>query len=111
MNIVPLGGFLRSTQSNNREILDTIIHELTHHDQNQFVKHKAKNKIKNENIAADVSTDVSLFTVNQLHYVQGNVGNIKNYKKQPLEREAFKSGHDLSKKLTKYLKEQEKNEK
>ena len=103
MNIVPLASFLRSKKNNNKEILDTIIHELTHHDQNQFVKNRGKNRIDES-----ISTDVSLFTTNQIHYMPGKLTNIKNYKNQPLEREAFASGHDLSKKLSKYLDEQNK---
>ena len=108
MNIVPIGAFLRSKKRNNQEILDTIIHELTHHDQNQLVKNKVKKKIQNTDISTAVDNDVSLLTINQLHYVQSGLTNNKNYKKQPLEREAFSSGEDLSKKLTKYLNNQEK---
>ncbi|EHO17918.1 hypothetical protein HMPREF9466_02540 [Fusobacterium necrophorum subsp. funduliforme 1_1_36S] len=76
----------------NKELLNTIIHELTHHDQ----AHLAENR-KNENLKKALESDANIFSLNQNLYIQKG----KDYKKQPLESDAFHAGDTLSERLMK----------
>ncbi|WP_101775382.1 YopT-type cysteine protease domain-containing protein [Pasteurella oralis] len=98
MNSTPIASFLRSKKRNNQEILDTIVHELTHHDQAQISKNKY-----DKNLSDNLKKDANLLALNENYYIDADVSNFGAYKKQPLEREAFSSGHSLSKELSKLV--------
>ncbi|GJJ80245.1 hypothetical protein PcPA57_09650 [Pasteurella canis] len=98
MNSTPIASFLRSKKRNNQEILDTILHELTHHDQAQITKNKY-----DANLPDNLKKDANLLALNENYYIDADVSNFGAYKQQPLEREAFSSGHSLSKELGKLV--------
>ncbi|WP_224046036.1 YopT-type cysteine protease domain-containing protein [Pasteurella canis] len=98
MNLTPIASFLRSKKRNNQEILDTILHELTHHDQAQITKNKY-----DANLPDNLKKDANLLALNENYYIDADVSNFGAYKQQPLEREAFSSGHSLSKELGKLV--------
>ena len=95
INESPLGSFLRSRKANNEEILNTFIHELTHHDQEQMMKNKNKSELK------DVKKEAEIFKKNNDLYIHSGLTDMKKYKRQPLEKEAFETGDKLGKDLIK----------
>ncbi|MCL7799680.1 hemagglutinin repeat-containing protein [Pasteurella multocida] len=96
LNTKPILSFLKNKKQNNKEILDTIVHELTHHDQMQIAKNK------NGNISDAIKLDAKLLDLNKDHYIDSEQS-FSAYKKQPLEREAYSSGQELSDKLSKLV--------
>ncbi|TCP93501.1 hypothetical protein EDC44_1171, partial [Cricetibacter osteomyelitidis] len=96
MNATPILSFLRSKKQNNKEILDTIVHELTHHDQAQIIRHKDK-------LPEHMRNDANLMALNGTYYINSSLANLEAYKKQPQEREAFFSGHKLGDELSKLV--------
>ncbi|KYM52652.1 hypothetical protein A2U07_05065 [Fusobacterium necrophorum subsp. funduliforme] len=97
MNAVPLLSFLRTKKQNNKEILDTIVHELTHHDQAQITRNKDRN------LPEHMKQDADLMALNETYYINSDLNNFSAYKNQPLEREAFISGHKLGEQLSKLV--------
>ncbi|HEY4534024.1 MAG TPA: hypothetical protein VIG61_07715, partial [Fusobacterium sp.] len=97
MNAVPLLSFLRSKKQNNKEILDTIVHELTHHDQAQITRNKDRN------LPEHMKQDADLMALNETYYINSDLNTFSAYKNQPLEREAFISGHKLGEQLSKLV--------
>lgn len=97
MNAVPLLSFLRTKKQNNKEILDTIVHELTHHDQAQITRNKDRN------LPEHMKQDADLMVLNETYYINSDLNNFSAYKNQPLEREAFISGHKLGEQLSKLV--------
>ncbi|MDO5055236.1 MAG: YopT-type cysteine protease domain-containing protein [Pasteurella oralis] len=97
MNATPLASLFRTKKQNNKEILDTIVHELTHHDQAQIANNRYGK------IADAIKPDADLLSLNQKYYIDSDASSFSNYKKQPLEREAFTSGHELSNQLSKLV--------
>lgn len=63
LNTKPILSFLKNKKQNNKEILDTIVHELTHHDQMQIAKNK------NGNISDAIKLDAKLLDLNKDHYI------------------------------------------
>ncbi|MCX2960374.1 hemagglutinin repeat-containing protein [Rodentibacter caecimuris] len=96
MNATPILSFLRTRKQNNKEILDTIVHELTHHDQAQIIRHKDK-------LPEHMKPDANLMALNGVYYINSGLTNMQQYKKQPQEREAFFSGHKLGEQLSKLV--------
>lgn len=82
-----------SKKTNNREILNSLIHELTHQEQERFVKNSEDIIIKGIKDQADI------FQINRRLYLAN--ANLKIYKRQPMEEEAFKTGDYVSKELLK----------
>ena len=97
MGDVPLFSFLRSKKQNNKEILNTIIHELTHHDQAQIRNNRHKD------IPEHMKNDSDLLILNETYYISPTSGHFKSYKEQPMEREAFLSGDKLGQQLSKLV--------
>ncbi|MCI7680945.1 MAG: hypothetical protein MSP55_01825 [Fusobacterium necrophorum] len=97
MGDVPLFSFLRSKKQNNKEILNTIIHELTHHDQAQIRDNRHKD------IPEHMKNDSDLLILNETYYISPTSGHFKSYKEQPMEREAFLSGDKLGQQLSKLV--------
>ncbi|WP_198926717.1 hypothetical protein, partial [Campylobacter pinnipediorum] len=97
MNVTPVISFLRTKKQNNKEILDTIVHELTHHDQAQITKNR------NKDLPDTIKADADLLSLNESYYINSNLQNFSAYKNQPLEREAFISGHKLGEQLSKLV--------
>ncbi len=97
MGDVPLFSFLRSKKQNNKEILNTIIHELTHHDQAQIRDNRHKD------IPEHMKNDSDLLILNETYYINPTSGHFKSYKEQPMEREAFLSGDKLGQQLSKLV--------
>ncbi|RXZ71090.1 hypothetical protein EPT53_02185 [Fusobacterium necrophorum] len=97
MNAVPLLSFLRTKKKNNKEILDTIVHELTHHDQAQITRNKDRK------LPEHMKQDADLMALNETYYINSDLSNFSAYKNQPLEREAFISGHKLGEQLSKLV--------
>ncbi|KID48020.1 hypothetical protein C095_12410 [Fusobacterium necrophorum subsp. funduliforme B35] len=97
MNAVPLLSFLRTKKQNNKEILDTIVHELTHHDQAQITRNKDRK------LPEHMKQDADLMALNETYYINSDLSNFSAYKNQPLEREAFISGHKLGEQLSKLV--------
>ncbi|WP_208604949.1 Fic family protein, partial [Rodentibacter genomosp. 2] len=96
MNETPILSFLRTKKQNNKEILDTIVHELTHHDQAQIIRHKDK-------LPEHMKPDANLMALNGVYYINSGLTNMRHYQKQPQEREAFFSGHKLGEELSKLV--------
>jgi len=94
-NTSPLASFLRSRKVNNEDILNTLIHELTHQDQDKLAKNKENPKIDN------IKDEARLFNINGKLYIDGNLKDLGKYKRQPVEKEAFKTGDKLAKYLIK----------
>ncbi|MDK4522825.1 hemagglutinin repeat-containing protein [Fusobacterium necrophorum] len=97
MNAVPLLSFLRTKKQNNKEILDTIVHELTHHDQAQITRNRDRK------LPEHMKQDADLMALNETYYINSDLSNFSAYKNQPLEREAFISGHKLGEQLSKLV--------
>ncbi|OPA70590.1 hypothetical protein BB381_04335 [Campylobacter pinnipediorum subsp. caledonicus] len=97
MNATPIISFLRTKKQNNKEILDTIVHELTHHDQAQITGNK------NKKLPDAIKADADLLSLNESYYINSDLKNFSAYKNQPLEREAFISGHKLGEQLSKLV--------
>ncbi|WP_078388027.1 hypothetical protein [Campylobacter pinnipediorum] len=97
MNVTPIISFLRTKKQNNKEILDTIVHELTHHDQAQITGNK------NKKLPDAIKADADLLSLNESYYINSDLTNFSAYKNQPLEREAFISGHKLGEQLSKLV--------
>lgn len=64
MNKVPLFSFARTRKKIIKEILDTIIHELTHHDQSGFTRNK-----DNKDLNPDIQNDLRLLALNDKYYI------------------------------------------
>ncbi|WP_069637010.1 hemagglutinin repeat-containing protein, partial [Campylobacter pinnipediorum] len=89
-DVAPIPSKEKSAQ--NKELLNTIIHELTHHDQAYLAENR-----NNANLRQDLKLDADMFSLNQNLYVHKG----KDYKKQPLESDAFNAGDSLSDRLMK----------
>ncbi|AKD37973.1 filamentous hemagglutinin protein [Pasteurella multocida subsp. multocida OH4807] len=50
-----------------------------------------------------LKTDANVLALNENYYIDADLSNFSAYKKQPLEREAFSSGHNLSEELSKLV--------
>ncbi|OOF65975.1 hemagglutinin repeat-containing protein [Rodentibacter sp. Ppn85] len=96
INAMPILSFLRTKKQNNKEILDTIVHELTHHDQAQIIRHKDK-------LPDHMKADANLMALNGQYYISSGLTTMRQYQKQPQEREAFFSGHKLGEELSKLV--------
>lgn len=94
-NTKPFLSFLRTRAKNNEEILNTFIHELTHQEQGVLAENVYSDNIK------DIKSEAKLFLINDELYIDHEKGDIKKYKAQPLEKEAFETGDTLAKKYIK----------
>ncbi|MGZ3082282.1 YopT-type cysteine protease domain-containing protein [[Haemophilus] ducreyi] len=86
----PVKSAFHSRLKNNGEVLNTIVHELTHHEQDALAK-----------IIDNKGYDAKLFDKNNILYITGGLG----YPKQALERDAFLSGDSVSEAFMKKAKE------
>lgn len=89
----PSLSFLHSREKNNKDILNSLIHELTHQEQARFVENRE------DFIIQGIKDQADIFYINNKMYLRDV--SLKKYRRQPVEEEAFKSGDELSGKLLK----------
>ncbi|MGB0405070.1 MAG: anthrax toxin-like adenylyl cyclase domain-containing protein, partial [Fusobacterium sp.] len=83
-----------STEDYNKMVVDVMVHELTHHEQNVLTQH-----IQNSHLES-IRSDIELLNINYKSvYLQSSIVENTIYKAQPIEKEAFQVGIQYSKYL------------